>query len=217
MALPLPQHGLYAITPERITDIEELLKRVEQAIRGGAVMVQYRAKSSAQESHARALLVICRKLNVPLIVNDDAELASRIGADGVHLGAADMSLTGARQLLGTQAIIGVSCYNDYTRAQMAVSRGANYVAFGSFFSSPTKPNAARAPLELLRRARAELGAPVVAIGGITPENGGSLIAAGADLLAAIDGLFGSSDVLSAARRYAALFTTQTAGGNSVTN
>ena len=205
----LPPRGLYAVTPTWMTDVEELLQRVEQAINGGAVMVQYRAKCTAQESHARALLNLCGKLGVPLIINDDAALASKIGADGVHVGVDDMSLSEARKLMGPQAIIGISCYNDYRRAQTAVADGASYVAFGSFFTSPTKPNAVRAPLDLLSRASSEFNVPVVAIGGITPENGGSLIEAGADFLAAIDGLFGSGDVLNTARRYAALFATRT--------
>jgi thiamine-phosphate pyrophosphorylase len=201
---PLPQRGLYAITPEWLPGAD-LLKQVEQAVLGGAAMLQYRAKSRAEESIARALLALCRNLGVPFVVNDDVALATKIGADGVHLGADDMNLLDARRLMGAKAIVGISCYNDYARAQSAVAQGASYVVFGSFFASPTKPHAVRAPIDLLRRASAELAVPIVAIGGITPENGGALIAAGADFLAAIDGIFGGDDVLNAARRYAKLF------------
>jgi thiamine-phosphate pyrophosphorylase len=204
---PLPPGGLYAITDARVTDRDLLTAQVAACLRGGARMVQYRAKRAAQASVAAALLAICREAHVPLIVNDDVELASVIGADGVHIGGDDIPLAAARTKLGPQAIIGVSCYDQYVRAEAAAAGGASYVAFGSFFPSSTKPLAVRAHPSLLGRAAAELRLPVVAIGGITPDNGRTLLDAGADWLAAIDGVFGQPDIEAAARRYAALFAT----------
>lgn len=200
-----PNRGLYAITPEHCTDTRALLQAVEAAIRGGAVMVQYRAKRNAQRAQALALRNMCGGHGVPLIVNDDAALARDIDAAGVHLGRDDMSIAAARVLLGDGAIVGVSCYDELPRAIEAERDGASYVAFGSFYASKTKPGAVRAGVELLRQAAAVLNVPIVAIGGITPENGGTLLGAGADLVAVSDGLFGGEDPEAAARRYASLF------------
>lgn len=201
----LPDRGLYAITPAHCTDTRALLQAVEAAIRGGAVMVQYRAKRNAQRAQALALRNMCGRHRVPLIVNDDAALARDIDAAGVHLGRDDMSIAAARVLLGDRAIVGVSCYDELQRAIEAERDGASYVAFGSFYPSKTKPGAVRAGVELLRQAAALLNIPIVAIGGITPENGGTLLGAGADLTAVSDGLFGREDPEVAARRYASMF------------
>jgi len=201
----VPDRGLYAITPEQCTDTRALLQSVEAAIRGGAVMVQYRAKRNAQRAQALALRNMCSTHGVPLIVNDDAALARDIDAAGVHLGRDDMSVAAARLLLGDRAIVGVSCYDQLQRAIDAERDGASYVAFGSFYASKTKPGAVRAGVELLRQAAALLDIPIVAIGGITPENGGALLGAGADLMAVSEGLFGREDPGVAARRYASLF------------
>lgn len=201
----LPDRGLYAITPAHCTDTRALLQAVEAAIRGGAVMVQYRAKRNAQRAQALALRNMCGRHRVPLIVNDDAALARDIDAAGVHLGRDDMSIAAARVLLGDRAIVGVSCYDELQRAIEAELDGASYVAFGSFYPSKTKPGAVRAGVELLRQAAALLNIPIVAIGGITPENGGTLLGAGADLTAVSDGLFGREDPEVAARRYASMF------------
>lgn len=200
-------YGLYAITNEA-SDACELSDRVARALRGGARAIQYRDKSSdaaRRLREAEALRALCRAYNVPLIVNDDVELARAVGADGVHLGKDDASIAEARAILGAEAIIGVSCYNSLERALQAGSAGADYVAFGSFFPSSTKPAAVRASLELLRTARTQIRLPIVAIGGITPENGAQLVAAGADMLAVIQGVFGAPDPEAAARRYAVLF------------
>lgn len=201
----LPDRCLYAITPAHCSDTLTLLQAAEAAIRGGAVLVQYRAKRNAQRAQALALKRMCGEHGVPLIVNDDAALARDIDAAGVHLGREDMSIAAARVLLGDRAIVGVSCYDELQRAIEAERDGASYVAFGSFYPSQTKPGALRPPVELLRRAADLLNVPIVAIGGITPENGGALLEAGADLLAVSDGLFGGEDPEDAARRYAALF------------
>ena len=197
-------HGLYAITDGPRAD---LLAAVAQALAGGLRLLQYRDKSAdAERRHAEAiaLLQLCRGHGVPLIINDDIALARAVGADGVHLGREDDDPASARAALGEHAIIGVSCYDSLQRAQAAARAGASYVAFGAFFPSPTKPLAPRAPLELLRQSAA-LGVPRVAIGGITPDNGASLVEAGADYLAVISAVFASADVRAAARRFADLY------------
>jgi len=201
--------GLYAITDAHLIPSGELLDRVAAAIRGGAAVIQYRDKSSDHEhrqQQAAALALLCNDLDTPLIINDDVDLAATVRASGVHLGKSDNSIQSAREVLGASAIIGVSCYNALERAVEAVSEGADYVAFGRFFPSKSKPDAVTADPELLERARQCLHVPVVAIGGITPENGQSLVTAGAHLLAAIHGVFGPADTEGAARRYARLFT-----------
>ena len=199
--------GLYAITPE-MNDTALLLDKTQAALRGGAALVQYRSKSAdvaLKHAQATELLELCRDYHVPLIVNDDVRLAALIDADGVHVGEDDARLIEARINLGPDKIIGVSCYQDLARALQFEAEGADYVAFGSFFASTTKPAAERAELDLLREARAELDIPIAAIGGITVENGAALVAAGADLLAVVSGVFGATDIRSAARGYAQLF------------
>lgn len=196
--------GLYAIT----TPSGRLPQQVTAAIAGGARVIQYRDKgddASLRLKQARQLNAICRSAGVPLIINDDVELAQRVAADGVHLGIDDAAVERARAALGESALIGVSCYNDFERAVLAQQQGADYVAFGSFFTSLTKPQAVRADLFLLQRAKQELRIPVVAIGGITPQNGKLLINAGADMLAVVSALFGEPDVEQASRSFVELF------------
>jgi thiamine-phosphate pyrophosphorylase len=200
--------GLYAIADAGLIPRERLIECVEQAIAGGARLIQYRDKcgdATQRRRHAMALSELCRRHKVPLLINDDVELAGRVGADGVHLGRDDTAPAAARRRLGPGAIIGVSCYNRIELAQQAAASGADYVAFGRFFPSRTKPHAVQADMELLARARSELDLSLAVIGGITPDNAGPLIAAGADLLAVIHGLFGEPDVRAAAIRYARLF------------
>jgi len=200
--------GLYAIADRAYLAPDQFASAVMQAVAGGAHIIQYRDKLSDKDERAHiaaTLAALCRRLDCPLIVNDDATLAKTVGAHGVHLGRDDTDVAGARRLLGARALIGVSCYNDEARAHAAEAAGADYVAFGSFYPSPTKPQAQRAGLELLHAARGTLRVPIVAIGGITPENGASLIVAGADALAVIEGVFGQSDIRAAAVRYARLF------------
>ena len=203
--------GLYAITDEQLAAPAQLTRSVSEAIAGGASVIQYRNKQGTapqRQQQAAALLQLCQQQHVPLIINDDVALAASVKADGVHLGKTDATLEQARQQLGPQAIIGVSCYNDLERAVRAAQAGADYVAFGRFFSSHSKPDAQAAETVLLRQARRQLQLPIVAIGGITPENGGSLLAAGADLLAAIHGVFGQPDIRAAASAYTRLFPTR---------
>lgn len=199
--------GLYAITPED-ADTVRLCARVGAALRGGARIVQYRNKlltAGEQRIQAEALLSLCRTHQVPFIVNDDLELACAIDADGVHLGRTDGDLAAARARLGSAKLLGASCYNQFALAQQAIERGADHVAFGSVFASTTKPGNVRAPLELFGRARAELGVPSVAIGGITPENAPALVAAGADVLAVISALFDAPDITEQAQRFQRLY------------
>ena len=198
--------GLYGITDG--APLPRLQSSVEAAIRGGARLIQYRDKStdaSRRRAEAEALSELCRGHGVLFIVNDDVDLAAAVDADGVHLGRDDAAIDTARVRLGPRAIIGVSCYDSLERASQAAHAGADYVAFGSFFVSSSKPAAVRAPLSLLTAAHARLGIPVCAIGGITPANGGELVQAGADMLAVIQGLFGAADVKTAAKDYAKLF------------
>lgn len=200
--------GLYAIADTAYLDDACLISAVEQAIAGGARVIQYRDKqndAATRLRQAQALSRVCQEHGVIFLVNDDVGLAKESDADGVHLGCEDMALPEARAQLGSGKLIGVSCYNELEHALMAEKQGADYVAFGSFFPSRTKPQAARASLDLLHAARRRLKTPIVAIGGITPENGAALINAGADMLAVIEGVFGQPDIRTAARRYANLF------------
>ncbi|KRE96506.1 thiamine-phosphate synthase [Frateuria sp. Soil773] len=203
--IPLHPHGLYAITDGPRAD---LLDAVAQALAGGARLLQYRDKTDdapRRRAEAAALKRLCAAHGVPLIVNDDVALAAAVQADGVHLGERDGDIAAARAVLGERAIVGASCYNSLDRARAAAAQGASYVAFGAFFASPTKPMAPHASPELLRQSAA-LGVPRVAIGGITPDNGGSLIDAGADYLAVISAVFGAADVRRAARSFADLYS-----------
>lgn len=201
-------HGLYLITDDTRPGPAALGAAVEAALRGGGRIVQYRDKGADPRrrlAEARALRAVCDRHGAILLINDDLDLAAAAGADGVHLGRDDTDLAAARRQLAPGGLIGISCYDDLERARAAAAGGADYVAFGSFFSSPTKPRAVRADPELLRRARRELGLPTVAIGGISPENGAALVQAGADMLAVISAVFAAADITAAARAFAPCF------------
>jgi len=198
--------GLYAITPDE-QDTVELLRKVRLALLGGARVLQYRNKAAGKAvrlEQARALRELTHEFDVPLIINDDVMLAQGIDADGVHLGGSDGSLTGAREVLGSGKLIGMSCYNRLALAHEAVRRGADYVAFGSFFVSTVKPDAVAATPDLLLQAHREISLPLVAIGGITMRNGPQLLEAGANALAVISALFGAKDIQGTARQFAHL-------------
>lgn len=202
-----PLSGLYAITAQP-QDSSSLLEQVGMALAGGARIVQYRDKSddhAKRLQEAQALLELCHTHEVPLIINDDIQLASRINADGVHLGQQDKHLGVARSLLGTDSIIGISCYNDFSLAQQAAADGADYVAFGAFYPSGSKPQAKPARLDLLLRAKQQLQVPTVAIGGISLHNAAPLLHAGADMLAVIQGLFDSPEIQDTAAAFRVLF------------
>jgi len=194
--------GLYAITPER-TGASALEAQVRAALAGGIAALQYRRKALAGLAEASSLSALCRAKGVPFIVNDDVELALACGAEGVHVGKDDGNLGEARKRMKGK-ILGVSCYSSLSSARAAVAAGADYVAFGSVFASPTKPGAVRAPLSLFAEARS-LGVPLVAIGGITLDNAPQLLAAGATALAVITDLFAANDIAARARAYGKLF------------
>ena len=199
-------NGLYAITPDE-RDTADLLRKVRLVLSGGASVLQYRNKTAGAAlrlEQAGELRDLTREFSVPLVINDDAALAQRVGADGVHLGGEDGSVAAARSVLGKAKLIGVSCYNRIALAHEAVRQGADYVAFGSFFASAVKPDAVAASPDLLRQARREIAVPLVAIGGITIDNGAQLLEAGANALAVISAVFGAADIRDAAQQFSNL-------------
>ena len=199
--------GLYAVTPES-ADSVTLVDKVVAALRGGAQVVQFRSKSADDSlRHLQAAQIgrACRAHNALFIVNDSVELAREVGADGVHLGKADGDVVAARAVLGRGKLIGVSCYDDIVRGRDAQLQGADYVAFGSFYPSATKPMAPRAGSDLLRIAASEISLPIVAIGGINEDNAAGLIAAGANAIAVVSALFDAPDVEAQARLFTRLF------------
>lgn len=205
----MPRQGLYAITDSQLLPDERILEAVEQALTGGAVMIQFRDKrqdDDARQRIAEQLLAACHRWKRPLIVNDDIALAQRIGADGVHLGLEDATPEQAREQLGPEAIIGVTCHDDLERARAQATGTADYLAFGRFFPSATKGSAPPASADVLGQAMS-LRLPRVAIGGITTDNAPSLIRAGADLIAVIHGLFSAPDIEARAREFNQLFST----------
>lgn len=200
----MPRGGLYAITDGPRDDLPVA---VRAALEGGAAMLQYRDKTHAAARRlreARTLVLICAEFAAPLIINDDVELAHASAAAGVHLGEDDADIASARAALGPAAIIGVSCYDSLQRAAAAAAAGADYLAFGAFYPTTTKPVSRHARPSLLHEAR-RFVLPLVAIGGITPDNGESLIDAGADFLAVVSGVFGTTDIRAATQSYVQLF------------
>lgn len=205
---PALPSGLYVITDRALCAERGLIPSVRAALHGGAAIVQYRDKSDDEPgrlAEATALARLCGRSGALFLVNDDPELARRSGAGGVHVGRGDTDVMEARGILGEEALIGVSCYDSLDRARSAVAAGCDYVAFGSAFPSATKPDAVHAPERLIRSACEELPVPVVAIGGITSENGAALIAAGCRALAVISAVFGQPDPGDSARSFARLF------------
>lgn len=199
--------GLYAITDCENITTDDLLVKTTQILETGIALLQYRNKTKDKQQKkilAKKLQSLCTRYDTPFIVNDDIALAKEINADGVHLGKDDIDINIARQQLGNK-IIGISCYNDYDRAFTAKQNGADYIAFGAFFPSPTKPNAVKAEINLITKAKKELSIPVVAIGGITPENGEALVNAGVNFLAVISRLYLTSNTTEAAVAYNNLF------------
>ncbi len=199
--------GLYAVTPEA-ADGALLLRQVEAALAGGCRIVQLRdklSKMSERVARAHALRALTRRHGALLLINDDLALCQLVDADGVHLGRDDGDLRSARAILGPERLLGASCYADLDAASAAAAAGANYVAFGAAYASPTKPAAASAPLVLYADACTNLSIPVCAIGGITAENAPPLLAAGVDLLAVITDLFSAPDIAARAAQYQRLF------------
>lgn len=195
--------GLYVITDEKLIPRDQLTENVEKAIKGGASMVQLREKGTSHQeiiSRGKELLKLTRKYGVTLIINDLAELTAEIGADGVHLGENDQSVSDARIILGGESIIGVSCYGNLERGLKAESEGADYVAFGTPFFTPTKPERAPTSFDTLKEAVRRIRLPIFAIGGITADNAESVLDTGVDGIAVITGVFGSSDPEKAAEK-----------------
>ena len=204
----MPRRGLYAITPDCISTDPNGLERINQAIRGGAVLLQYRDESADYKQRldfALALAQLCDRTQCPFIINNDPSIAATCGAAGVHLGANDMPVGEARHILGPQAIIGASCYNQLEKAETAAAAGASYLAFGSVYPSGTKPAAVACSTETLSLVSAQFDLPLVAIGGITVENGAALLAAGVDYLAVIKDLFEAGSEFQQASRFSRLF------------
>lgn len=200
--------GLYVITDPSLSSNETIIADVEQALKGGATIVQFRDKASSEEiklAIANQLRALCHRHHATFIINDSISLAKTCQADGVHIGKDDDDIELARQQLGENAIIGVSCYNDIERAMEMASRGADYVAFGRFFTSKTKPDAPAADINTLTIAKQVLPVPVVAIGGIDQQNASRLIDAGADSIAVIQGVFAQENIEESAQSLASLF------------
>lgn len=196
---------LYAITDSTLLPDEKLFSGVDAALKGGCKFIQYRNKSNDHNLRifeARNLLTLCKKYRAQLIINDDVALAQEIGAHGVHLGQGDTNPVAARMILGSNAIIGVTCHDSLSLAQQAIKDSANYIAFGRFFSSNTKPDARPAPLSLLTEARAKFpNAIIAAIGGITITNAKNVLTAGADMIAVCHSLFAAEDIEAQAKLF----------------
>lgn len=200
--------GLYLVTPDW-DDTEKLLEVTERALQGGAALLQYRHKSASPElrhQQASALLALCKKYRRQFIINDHIELCLLLDADGVHVGGTDAPVAQARARLGPDKIVGASCYGDWGLAQQAQRDGASYVAFGGFYPSRVKKYAVTTPVAIVGMARAQLSLPKVVIGGMTPANAAVLVAAGADMVAAISSVYLAPDPVAAARGFAVLFT-----------
>ena len=207
MRRSFPTKGLYAITPD-ISDTSLLLDKVEKALIGGAALIQYRDKisnTSEKTFRSKAIHTLCLRYRVPLIINDDPELALACEAEGVHLGQTDDSIQHARTLLGDSAMIGITCHHDISLAITAEQQGADYVAFGRFFNSSTKPGSPLATTDTLINAKKNIRIPIVAIGGITVDNVKPIISAGASFTAVVDGLFSSKDISSMCKGFHNLF------------
>ena len=199
--------GVYVISDCRNREANDLLDVTGEILDAGISLFQFRDKNSEYEIKkllAKKLQVLCKRHKTPFIINDDVKLAKEISADGVHLGRHDMSIDKARNILGKK-IIGVSCYNDLEHAISVERLGADYVTFGSFFNSPSKPNAKKVEVELLAKSKSRLKIPIVAIGGITPENGKQLVESKVDFLAVISGIYQSENVRDSIKIYKKLF------------
>jgi len=199
--------GLYAITPDS-ADLNTLIQKTKSAIEGGAFMVQYRSKIQDRDvkmQQCAAILRLCREYEIPCIVNDDVDMCRILEADGVHLGEKDDNIAEVRHILGEDAIIGSSCYDQLDRAKSAQKEGASYVAFGAMFPTSTKPNAPRASLALLKEAKREIQIPIVAIGGITVNNAHDVIKTGIDAIAVITSLYEAKSIKETAETFAKMF------------
>ena len=200
-------NGLYVIADIDCIGADNIISKTDEVLSAGVKIIQYRDKVSTQSDRykiAKRLRKLTQKYDSLLLINDDTQLAATIDADGVHLGKDDMSIQVARSILGENKIIGASCYASYMNVQPAIRASADYIAFGSFFRSPTKPNAPKAEIDLLQQAKQEYKIPVCVIGGITPENATTLLTSGADMIAVISGVFNASSPKLAVQEYLSL-------------
>ncbi|MFC5476244.1 thiamine phosphate synthase [Paraherbaspirillum soli] len=200
--------GLYIVTPDW-DDTDKLLAVTEQALQGGAALVQYRHKSAdaaLRQRQAEALLALCRRYQRPLIINDFVELCLALDADGIHVGGTDASVAQVRAKVGPGKIVGASCYGDLALAHDAHRAGASYIAFGGFYPSRVKKYPVTTPPDIITKAKAGIPLPSVVIGGMTQENAVPLVAAGADMVAAISSVYLADDPTAAARGFVDLFT-----------
>tara|TARA_B100000683_G_scaffold188182_1_gene181470 strand:- start:146 stop:820 length:675 start_codon:yes stop_codon:yes gene_type:complete len=200
-------NGTYGITPDNLPS-EALIEKIRSSLMGGVKILQYRNKGNnwaKKIEEISEIKKICQKYNVPFIINDNLNIALEVDADGLHVGKDDVSIKKARESLGNNKMLGVSCYGDLQRATKAEKLGADYIAFGSFFKSKTKPKAPLIEKNILEKARYICQCPIVAIGGITPENGSELLKNGADMLAVADAIFSSKDCKLNAQKMARLF------------
>ncbi len=183
--------GLYVITDENLTPDEMVVSYVEDALKAGANIVQYRNKTKSDddvEDICRALQALCTQHNVPFIIDDRPHLATKIGADGIHIGKDDMPIYEARKIF-PKGIIGVSCYGSIRKAKEAQEEGADYVAFGSFFASPTKPHSGIISMNVLHKAKEAIDIPICAIGGISQTNIGEIAATYTDMISVVSAAF----------------------------
>jgi thiamine-phosphate pyrophosphorylase len=202
--------SIYAISPMQENTIV-LLEQIHAAIKGGVRLVQYRDKTlnlTKRIEQAQALRQLCTAHSVLFLINDDVELAKTCHADGVHLGQSDMAIEQARAQLGEQAIIGITCHDSLTLAQQAAAKGADYLSFGCFFPSKTKPNAKPADLAIIKQAKEQFQLPITAIGGITAQNATQVIEFGADLLAIGAGIFTKPDIDHEAREILSIISSK---------
>ena len=200
-------NGLYAITDPRLLPTERLITSVESALRGGARVIQYRDKTASDielVNNAQSLRDLCADYQAKFIINDDLDLCLRINADGLHLGKSDGDITHARNKLGEEKLLGVTCHSDLVYAQNCIQQGVDYCAFGRIFPSKTKPNAPHCPKDTLKLA-VQLSCPSVAIGGITTNNTTSIISTNIHSIAVIHGLFGQQDIEATARIFSSFF------------
>lgn len=198
--------GVYAITPEA-WPAEDILRVSGDLLAAGVVMMQLRSKHLDQgqrEKLGERLLRRCSEQGVPLLINDDPRIAAKLGADGVHIGRDDGSISEARAVLGDQAWVGVSCYADTSRAHKLADAGASYIAFGAVYPTGSKATPHRAPLSLFREWDRPK-TPTVAIGGLRADNAEPVIAAGARWLAMIGGIWSAADPAAEVRRLQDLF------------
>ena len=208
--------GLYAITDNYLTPSPYLIERTEQALQGGVRILQYRDKTSdtqKRRDEALALKTLCAQYQCTFIINDDVELCMDVNADGVHLGVTDTNIHTARQQLGNNVIIGATCHGSLDLAHKAIADGADYVAFGRFYRSTTKPDAEAADLQSIRNGLAKLNVPAVAIGGITLSRAGELLEAGFSMLAVIEDIFKpaitTNNITSRCKAYSDMFAQHT--------